>query len=272
MNKKILIFGKGFIGGRLAEEMDCEISSRRINSPADAEDEIASKAPGIVINCIGYTGKKNVDDCERNTDKTFFANTFVPVMLAEAACKHGAKLVHISSGCIYKYDYKSLPIDENAAPDFFGLTYARSKIYAEQALRSIADEYGVLILRIRIPLDDRPHPRNLLTKLLEHRRVIDAPNSVTYIPDFIKAVRHLIGIDAIGIFNVVNKGGLSYPALMDEYSLHVPDFRYETISCAELGLLRTNIILSTEKLEKSGLKVRKINKILEKCVKNYLRH
>ncbi len=270
MNKKILVFGKGFIGGRLAEEMDWEISSRRINSLADAEDEMASKTPGIVINCIGYTGEKNVDDCEHNPDKTFFANTFVPVMLAEAARKHGAKLVHISSGCIYKYDYKSPPIDENAAPDFFGLTYSRSKIYAEQALKSIADEYGILILRIRIPLDDRPHPGNLLTKLLEYGRVIDVPNSVTYIPDFIRAVRHLIGIGASGIFNCVNKGGLSYPALMDEYFLHVPDFGYKIIGYGELGLLRTNIILSTEKLEKSGLKVRKINEVLEKCVKNYL--
>ncbi len=272
MNKKILIFGKGFIGGRLAEEMDCEISSRRINSLADAEDEMASKAPDIVINCIGYTGEKNVDDCERNPDKTFFANTFVPIMLAEAARKHGAKLVHISSGCIYRYDYKSLPIDENAPPDFFGLAYSRSKIYAEEALKRIADDYDILILRIRIPLDDRPHPKNLLTKLLEYGRVIDVPNSVTYVPDFIESVRHLIGIGAKGVFNVVNKNGLRYPELMDEYSWHVPDFRYEIIGYEEMGLLRTNLLLSTEKLERSGLEVRKISEVLEKCVKNYLRY
>lgn len=271
MNKKILIFGNGFIGGRLSKEIGCEISYKRINSLADAEEEMAAKAPDIVINCIGYAGDKNVDDCERNLDKTFFANTFVPMMLAEAAFKQRAKLVHISSGCIYKYDYKSLPIKETAHPDFFGLAYSRSKIYSEQALQRIACEYDILILRIRTPLDDYPHPKNLLTKLLEYRRVIDIPNSVTYVPDFIESVKHLIGIDAKGIFNVVNKGGLRYPRLMDEYSKWVSGFRYEIIGYEELRVLRTNLLLSTEKLEKSGLKVRKINEVLGECVKNYLR-
>ncbi len=272
MNRKILILGKGFIGARLAEEMDCEASVRRINSLADAEDEIESRAPDILINCIGYTGGKNVDDCEINLDKTLFANSFVPLMLAEAALKRGVKLVHISSGCIYKHHPADPPISEDAPPDFFGLAYSRSKIYSELALQRISDESGILILRIRIPLDNRPHPKNLLTKLLEYGRVIDVPNSVTYVPDFIDAVKHLLMMDAKGVFNAVNKGGLRYPSLMDEYSGHVPGFGYDVIGYEEMNLLRTNLILSTEKLENSGFSVRNINEVLEKCVKNYLRY
>ncbi len=272
MNKKILVLGNGFLGRRLAGAMDAEVSRRRINTAADAADEIVARAPDIVINCIGYTGEKNVDDCERNPDRTFFANSFVPVMLAEAAGGRGVKLVHMSSGCIYRYDYGSPPISENAPPDFFGLAYSRSKIYAEQALRRTADEFDILILRVRILLDDRPHPRNLLTKLIGYGRVIDVPNSVTYFPDFIKALRHLLDIDARGIFNVVNKGGLAYPRLMEEYSKHVPGFRYEVIGYEALNLLRTNLLLSTEKLERSGLEVRHINEVLAECVKNYLRY
>lgn len=272
MNKKILVLGNGFLGGRLAEEAGLEISSRRINSLADAEDEIEARAPDILINCIGYTGERNVDDCEKNLEKTFSANVFVPLMLAEAASRRGVKLVHISSGCIYKYDYGCPPIPESSPPDFFGLAYSRSKIYAEQALKRVSDEFDILILRIRIPLDDRPHPKNLLTKLLKYGRVIDVPNSVTYVPHFIKAVMHLLDINANGIFNVVNKGALRYPRLMDEYAKHVPDFGYETIGYADLELVRTNIILATEKLERSGLEVVNINGVLEKCVKNYLRY
>jgi biotin operon repressor len=39
----------------------------------------------------------------------------------------------------------------------------------------------------------------------------------------------------------------------------------------KLGLSRTNLLLSTSKLEKSGFKVRNINSILEECVKEYLK-
>ena len=36
-------------------------------------------------------------------------------------------------------------------------------------------------------------------------------------PDFAKAVKHLINVEAKGIYNVVNKGGLRYPELLDVY-------------------------------------------------------
>ncbi len=272
MNKNILVLGNGFIGARLAASLDCKISGRRINSLHDAEDEISRQNFDVIINCIGYTGDKNVDDCECNKDKTFIANTFVPVILAEAASKFGKKFIHLSSGCIYKYDYAhQSPIAEDLPPDFFNLAYSRSKIYAEEALKRMADEFNMVILRIRIPLDDRPHPKNLLTKLINYSRVIDIPNSVTYIPDFIRAVRHLIRVDAKGIFNVVNKGGLRYPVLMETYRRHVSDFSYEVIRYEDLKLLRTNLLLSADKLENSGFPGRNINEVLEECVKNYLR-
>ena len=96
------------------------------------------------------------------------------------------------------------------------------------------------------------------------------PNSVTYIPDFVEALRHLIKIDARGIYNVVNKGGLRYPKLMEVYKKYVPDFQYTVVDYRKLGLVRTNLLLSTRKLEKSGFKVRKIDDVLEECVRGYV--
>ena len=68
-NKKekmhILILGKGFIGKRLQEVLNCDISGRKIYSFKDAEKEINKYNPKIIINCIGYSGgKNNVDGCE----------------------------------------------------------------------------------------------------------------------------------------------------------------------------------------------------------------
>jgi len=272
MGDKILILGKGFIGQILQEAFNCDVSERKIYSFKDAEEEIKKYNPKIIINCIGHTGR-NVDNCEKDLDKTLIANTFIPIILAEIALRNNIKLVHISSGCIYHYDYsRSVPINENKVPDFFELFYSRTKIYSDQALEVLTKKYPILIVRIRIPLDNRPHPRNILTKLINYKKVIDIPNSVTYIPDFIKALKHLIEINAKGIYNVVNKGALRYPELLDVYKKYVPDFEYTIIDYKELNLVRTNLILSTKKLEKTGFKIRDIKEVLEECVKTYIKY
>ncbi|RJP28971.1 MAG: NAD-dependent epimerase/dehydratase family protein [Candidatus Omnitrophota bacterium] len=268
--KKTLILGNGYIGGRLAEELKCEISSAKIHNLADAERLIKKYKPKVLVNCIAHIGK-NVDYCEVDPDKTLIANVFVPIILAEAAIRNGVKLVHISSGCIYNYDYlKDRPITEAREPDYFDLFYSRSKIYSEQALKLLSGKFKVLILRPRVPLDNRASSKNLIDKLIKYKKVINLPNSVTYIPDFIKAVKYLINVDASGIFNVVNKGALDYAELMEEYRLFNPDFSYETIDYRSLGLKRTNLVLSTDKLEKSGFKMRNIKEVIRECVVGYM--
>jgi len=270
---KILLLGKGFIGSRLQKELQCDISDRKIYSYRDAEILINEYHPEILLNCIGFTGKNNVDDCELEKDKAISANVFVPVILAEAALRNNIRFIHISSGCIYHYDYlKDSPMDEKKEPDFFELFYSRTKIYAEQVLRILSTKYPILIARIRVPLDIKPHPRNILTKLINYKKVIDMPNSLTYIPDFIKALRHLIKIEAKGIYNVVNKGALIYSELMEIYKKYASGFEYEVIDKNRLNLVRTNLILSTEKLEKTGFKVRDIHEALEECVQEYIKY
>jgi 3,5-epimerase/4-reductase len=270
MSSNILVLGSGFIGSRIQQELNCSVSTARINSLKEAQEEIEKHQPKIIINCIGFTGSQ-VDECELHKDKALQANVFVPLILAEIAFRQKIKLVHISSGCIYNFDYQiQKPIDEEAAPDFFSLFYSRTKIYAERSLMSLAETSNILVARIRIPLDDRPHPKNILTKLIDYKKIIDIPNSVTYIPDFIKTLKHLIKIDAKGIYNTVNSGGLRYSDLLDVYKTHLPDFTYSIIDSADLGLVRTNLILSTKKLEETGYKVRNIHSVLDECVKKYV--
>lgn len=272
MSNKILIFGKGFIGERIHEKVDSVISRKKIMSLKDAEVEISRMKPKIIINCAGFTGENNVDGCELDKDKTLSSNVFAPVIMAEAAVRNKIRFIHISSGCIYHYDYdKDKPIGEEKIPDFFDLYYSRTKIYAERMLEVLSHRFGVLIARIRVPLDNRPNRKNILTKLISYKKVIDSANSVTYIPDFIEALRHLIKIEARGIYNVVNKGALSYPQLLEVYKKFVPGFDYEVIDFKRLGMVRTNLVLSTDKLEESGFKVRPIKEVLEECVKRYLK-
>ncbi|MFC1804503.1 NAD-dependent epimerase/dehydratase family protein [Candidatus Omnitrophota bacterium] len=272
MNDKVLIVGAGYIGRRLQEGLDCELSERMINSFKDAKELLSEAKPQILINCIGNLGR-NVDECDKDPDKTLFSNTFVPVILAEAALRSNVRFINISTGCIYHYDYeKDNPVTEDKEPDFFELFYSRSKIYADKVLQSLSQRYPILIVRIRVPLDDRPHPKNLLTKLINYKKAIDIPNSVTYMPDFVDAIKHLIKVRAEGTYNVACKGALSYPKLLEVYKHYVSDVKYEVIEFKKLNIVRTNLILSTEKLEATGFKVRKIEEIMEECVQNYLKY
>jgi 3,5-epimerase/4-reductase len=273
MKNKILILGNGYIANKLQKAWSAPIYDKRILSYQDALTAFKKYKPSILINCIGHTGAHNVDDCELDVDKCVLANTMVPVWLGELAFRNPVKLVHVSSGCIYHYDYKrQKPITEKDVPDYFNLFYSRTKIYAEGVLNALSKKSNVLIVRIRIPLDNQPHSRNILNKLIKYKTVIDIANSVTYIPDFIKALEHLLKIDAKGTFNLTNKGGLKYPDLMDAYKKVVPDFKYSVMPLKNLKLDRTNVLLSVSKLEKTGFKVRKIKDILEECVKQYVKY
>ena len=271
MSKKILILGKGYIGNRLLESMPAEITADRVNSLADALGLIEKYNPEVIINCVGFTGERNVDDCELKPEKTLQANTIVPLLLAEACLRKNVKLVHISSGCIYHFDYnKPTPISEKKEPDYFDLYYSRSKIYSEQALETLSRQYNILILRIRLPLDNRPASKNVLTKVLKFTKIIDTPNSITYIPDFIYALKYLIKTDARGLFNVTNKGTLTYPDILKIYRRYRPEFQYEVMSHKGLTIKRTNLIMTSRKLEQAGFKMRSVRDILEECVKEYV--
>ena len=273
MIDRILILGKGFIGSRLQEAFDCKVSDARITSLKDADSIVRRIRPEIMINCIGITGSDNLENSSSLRNEALLANSFVPIILAEAALRNNVRLVHISSGCIFKYDYgNDSPVNEEKLPDFLELFYSRTKIYSEQPLNILSKKYPILIPRIRLPLDDRPDPNNLLDKLVKYKRVIDVPNSITYIPDFIKALKYLIKIKATGIFNMVNKGTLRYPQLLDVYAKFSPGFKYQIIAPEKLNLKRTNLCLSTKKLEKTGFNVRDIKEVLEECVQNYLKY
>ncbi len=255
----IYILGNGYIGQRINADLKYPIIPRKILFYQDIENIIHCFHPKVLINCIGYSGLC-MEDCEKHKATSLFANTYLPIMLAEACQVHHVKLVHISTGCIYK---SGQDITEEVSPDFYDMLYPRSKISAEACLKQYPD---VLILRIRLPLDPLPHPKNLLTKLINYRKVIDQFNSVTYLPDFARALEHLIKIDACGIYHVVNKDGLWYLSLMETYRKYNLGFKYGFTKSTH-----PNLILSVDKLESSGFKIRSIYDVLDECVEGYVK-
>jgi len=235
----------------------------------------ALDAPGIdaVINCAGKTGRPNVDWCETHQEETYRANVVGALTLSEACRKRSIHLVHMGSGCIF-YGPSPSPggwrEEDDANPSAF---YSRTKYAADLVLSKLA---GVAVVRLRMPIDDRPGPRNLITKLAGYRQVIDVENSVTVVEDLVGVVRGLVARRASGVFHAVNPGTLRHRDLLDAYrELVDPSHESELIPEGDLvtrGLAvraRSNCILVDTKLGSLGITMRPIGAALRDAMKHY---
>lgn len=217
--------------------------------------------PDIVINCIGKTGTPNVDWCEDHKVETFRSNVLGPLLLAEECRNIGAYLVHFSSGCVYSGDNGGKGFSEDDPPNFQGSYYSRTKQWTDAMLNEFSTRSpsspGILMLRIRMPFEEADHPKNLLTKLAKFTKVIDVPNSISFIPDVLSSMEKLIEKRATGIWNVVNPE----PVSLFDVACRIakirgrpaPERLTESQAVAMTKVPRSNCVLSTEKLKKHGI-------------------
>lgn len=111
-----------------------------ITSAREVEDFIRQNNIGIIINCAAYT---NVDKAETEREAAMKINALGPEILAGAAKKSGATLIHISTD--YVFDGTAhLPYTENNAINPTGV-YGASKAAGEAAV--IASGCRSVILR-----------------------------------------------------------------------------------------------------------------------------
>jgi len=269
---KYLIFGNGYMGNKFYNFLnDSIISTKKITSQQDVLSELRMHQPKIAINCIGKTGRPNVDWCENHKAETMEANVIVPYYIAMACQNQDVMMVNLGTGCIYDGDNDGQGFSEEDEPNFFGSYYSRTKIISQKML----SEFNVMQLRIRMPLDDLPNERNLITKLLSYKKIINIPNSASYIPDMLQIAKELMDKKETGIFNLVNKGSFTHEEILSEYSKSKGiNHAFERISLAELDKIivakRSNCVLSTKKIEDMGIKVPDIKDAIRRCVKNYV--
>jgi 3,5-epimerase/4-reductase len=225
--------------------------------------------PEVVINCAGKTGRPNVDWCETHKAETLRANVTGALIVLEECLARGVFLVHLSSGCIYAGDNGGRGFSEEDAPNFTGSFYSRTKGWSDQAMR----DFPALTLRVRMPFDGALGERNLLTKLRRYRRVLTARNSLTYLPDFLRAAASLIERRATGLFNVVNEGAISPYEIMQRYRRLVdPAHDFEPLDVERLGEVtaagRSNCLLDTSKLRAHGLGLRPVEEAVDRALRD----
>lgn len=272
MKQKIVVIGNGWLGNRIAEFLgpNCKLSKSRVHSVEDAKDIIGYHEPDVVINATGRTGVPNIDWCETHKEETLYGNLTVPLMIADACMKKKVRMVHLGTGCIYQGDYL---FKEHERANFDLSYYSKTKYLAEQALL----DYPVLQLRIRMPIDNVPSPRNLITKLLSYDNLISCPNSITVVPDFLSAMKKMIVKKMTGVYNVVNNKYLDHDAIVDIYNQYAETpKRYTAITILDLNKIvaspRSNCTLSIQKLEAAGIVMPDVKESLHKILKEYAGH
>lgn len=276
MSDRVLIFGNGWLGNRLAKRLGGTIDETDITDRWSTVEVLEEERPTVVINAAGKTGRPNVDSCEDEPALTLAVNVGGPIILAQECIARKIFMVHLGSGCIYTGAGPGMIADgggyrEDDSPTFAGSLYSRSKATAEQALRNLR----VLQVRLRMPFDGTPHPRNLITKITKYEKVISVLNSLTCVDDFLEATAQLIATREVGVWNIVNPGPLTHPEILDLYREIVdPDFRYEVMPLEELSQKvktgRSNCVLSVHKLENSaGIKLRTAKEALRYALLEY---
>lgn len=265
---KYVIFGNGWIGNKFSDYLNHSVLvGRRIHCIDDVIDSIRTYSPVWIINCIGKTGRPNIDWCESHKEETFFSNTTVPLYMAEACEQLGIHMVHLGSGCIYEGDKL---FTEEDIPNFQGSWYSQTKIYAE---RLLADYSNILQLRVRMPIDTVPSQRNLIDKLKSYSTVINVPNSVTCIPDLLEVAHLLMERGESGIFNVVQKGSVTHEEILVLYKeivdleFTLPEFVGSIDGLTLAG--RSNCTLELKHLEHHGVHMRDAKDAVADCLKIY---
>lgn len=271
---KTLIIGNGFLGQRCKEEWpDAVLADKHIKTVEDVSALLAEHQPDAVLNAAGIVGKPNVDWCEDHQLETIDGNTILPILIAEACQKRGVYLLHVGTGCIF---YGASPDPKGWRESDYGnpiVVYTRSKYAADLVLATLPN---VGIARIRMPIDNRPSPGNLIDKLASYKRIVDVENSITTVPEMIKVFHQLLEKKATGIFHVVNPGAIKHREIIALYEEIVdPTHTNEWITEEDLvkeGIAkkkRSNNIMQSENLEKLGIKMTPVKEAMRQVLNEY---
>ena len=111
-----------------------------ITSSSAVQAAFTDFRPDLVVNAAAYTA---VDQAETDEDRAFAVNAGGPALLAAAAARAGARLLHVSTDYVFAGDADQ-PYPVHAEPDPRS-AYGRTKLAGEQAVRELAPELGYVV-------------------------------------------------------------------------------------------------------------------------------
>lgn len=271
----ILVFGNGWIGNKFIERYpEARMSIVIAKSPQDIEQVLETEDPDVVLNCAGVTGQPNVDWCETHQVETAVGNTMFPIMLAQACAERGIHLTHLGSGCIF---YGDSPQPGGWREDDYPnpvAYYSKTKAAADFVLGPMPN---TAVVRLRVPMDATPSPKNSITKLAAYSKVIDVSNSVTVVDDLLDVLYQVMEKRATGIFHAVNPQPLAWRDLLKWYEEIVdPNHKNEWITEDQLvaqGMAakkRSTNVLANLRLPEIGINMRPTEEAVKATLRAYM--
>ena len=219
--------------------------------------------PDVVINCAAYT---NVDDAEDEQEQAYSVNEKGVENLVSACLNYNSKLVHFSTDYVfpgshedgskfpdgYPEDAEKRPVNE----------YGRSKRVGEIVIeKSSLDSLLIRVSWLCGPFGDN-FVKTML-RLAESRDklsvVDDQKGSPTFTFDVVEKTYRLLNMSKSGVYHISSRGKISWADFAQEIfkqaniaiALHrIPSSDFPTKAKRPIFSL-----LSTQKLEKEGLKV-----------------
>lgn len=283
---KVLILGKGFIGTSLFSHLqsvntDVELIDKKDIDYTDRKKllvHLTNNNYNAIINCSGFTGSPNVDQCEFEREKCLFYNVSVPTQINNICDQLKIKFINVSSGCIYTgYEKEFTEKDE---PNF-GLYNNNSSYYAltKHMCEVVLRKTNAITLRIRMPFNSKVLSKNLIYKILKYNNIIELKNSGTNTDDFNvfveKLLKHKNFLDISGPLNVVNSGVITGKLIADYLAFHeLANHAWKVVEISELDIVaqRSNCVLSDRKIKKLGLQLPCLSKSLKNAVAEFVKN
>lgn len=219
MTKRTILItgGSGMLATDVAAYLSAQSSYQVLTLPRarldvtrseEVESALAGHRPAVVIN----TAALHVDDSEAAPEKAFAINAWGARSLARACERHGAGLVHISTGGLFGNEVRAY---HEYDPVVLQTVYARSKYAGEEYVRHFCKRYFILRLGWLYggSVFQRKNfvvarYREAIQKPLVHS-VGDKHGSPTYTNDVAWAIHSLLDSEQYGLYHIANQGGCS---------------------------------------------------------------
>lgn len=220
---------------------------RRMENFDDIKQEILAIQPDRVVVLGGLTYKspaKNIDWCEDHKQEVIRVNVLGVLNIADICEQNNIHCTILGTGCIYSSQNDEV-FTEDSMWNFDKSFYSKTKAYTQELLKCYKN---VLLLRIRMPIDNTNNPKNFIEKLKSFDKIISIPNSMTVLPEMIPIMVTLIATGQTGTWNCVNPNVISHKEILDMLGIQK---EYVDISHqSELTrVARSNNHLATTKIE-----------------------
>jgi len=221
--KKILLIGAdGQLGTDLKKMLSSSyklfcplVKELNITKFDKVREYITQNTPDLIINTAAF---HQVDECEKNPQKSFLVNTAAVKNLAEICREKNISLVHISTDYVFGLDKKRrIPYTEDDLPGPVNI-YGISKLAGEYCIRYILEKYFIIrpaaLFGVAGPKGKKENFVELMLRLAQEKEEVKVKNdeftTPTYTKELAENITKLIKTQEYGIYHMTSQGECSW--------------------------------------------------------------